>query len=397
MPKTKPHAGNINIAFSHIPSKGWSAGEYYLKNIFIALKSLAETDRPTISLLVQDSDYHSLQPFIDNVLVRPAFNPGSFLSRQLLRIARNLNIKIDRKNQISSFLQKSGVDVLFTIGELGENFSLPLLSWIPDFQHLHFPKLFSDDEIAHRDKSFTRSARNAKRVIVSSQSSYEDLRSFAPWALSKARVMPFVAQIPEEIFNNDVKNICTKFNIPEKYVFLPNQFWKHKNHEIVIKALKKALLQCPSLTIVCTGNTIDQRDVSYFGNLLGMISNAGVREQMVLLGLVPREDMFSLMRQSLTVLQPSLFEGWSTTVEEVKSLGKPLIVSDIPVHREQDAPCANYFDPLDYHNLAECLVTNFSKFNPGPNTEMEKQARSSLARRTNEFGRNFLEIVKELL
>ncbi|HDL00650.1 MAG TPA: glycosyltransferase, partial [candidate division Zixibacteria bacterium] len=304
---------------------------------------------------------------------------------------------IKRKNQISSFLRKSGVNALFTIGELGANFSLPLLSWIPDFQHLHFPDFFSEEENSRRNRTFARSARHAKRIIVSSKSCYEDLRSFAPWALDKARVLPFVAQIPSEVYNRHPKSICSKYNIPERYILLPNQFWKHKNHKVVIEALEKSVPLCPDLTIVCTGNTNEERDQSYFGHLLGLISRAGVREQMVLLGLVPRDDLFSLMRQSMAVLQPSLFEGWSTTVEEVKSLGKSIIVSDIPVHREQGALGAHYFDPHDADSLADCLAKTFLSFRPGPDMKMEELARESLRSRTSEFGRKFVEIVKEMM
>ena len=63
--------------------------------------------------------------------------------------------------------------------------------------------------------------------------------------------------------------------------------------------------------------------------------------------MLPRAHVFRLMRQSLAVLQPSLFEGWSTSVEEAKSVGKRMILLDIPVHREQDPPRALFFDPRD--------------------------------------------------
>ena len=57
--------------------------------------------------------------------------------------------------------------------------------------------------------------------------------------------------------------------------------------------------------------------------------------------------LFQIMRRSLAVLQPSLFEGWSTTLEEARSIGKRTIVSDIAVHREQDLHTAMYFRPRD--------------------------------------------------
>jgi glycosyltransferase involved in cell wall biosynthesis len=55
------------------------------------------------------------------------------------------------------------------------------------------------------------------------------------------------------------------------------------------------------------------------------------------LGVIPRQDMMVLLAHSGGVLNPSRFEGWSTTVEEAKALGKALMLSDIAVHREQVA------------------------------------------------------------
>lgn len=54
-------------------------------------------------------------------------------------------------------------------------------------------------------------------------------------------------------------------------------------------------------------------------------------------------------------MQPSLFEGWSSFVEEARALGLPALLSDIPVHREQNPPGAKYFDPHDPEQLAGLL------------------------------------------
>lgn len=44
----------------------------------------------------------------------------------------------------------------------------------------------------------------------------------------------------------------------------------------------------------------------------------------------------TLMKHAIAIINPSLFEGGSTTVEEAKSLLKVIILSGIPVHREQN-------------------------------------------------------------
>ncbi|MER8775718.1 hypothetical protein NKH79_13690 [Mesorhizobium sp. M0977] len=74
------------------------------------------------------------------------------------------------------------------------------------------------------------------------------------------------------------------------------------------------------------------------------------------LGLVPYEDVFGLNAASDALINPSLFEGWSTTVEEAKALGTRMLLSDISLHREQ-APNATFFPVDDAVALASAMVT----------------------------------------
>ena len=51
---------------------------------------------------------------------------------------------------------------------------------------------------------------------------------------------------------------------------------------------------------------------------------------------ISREDQLGLMRDSLAVVQPSLFEGWGTVVEDAKTLGVQVLCSDIEIHHEEN-------------------------------------------------------------
>jgi glycosyltransferase involved in cell wall biosynthesis len=62
-----------------------------------------------------------------------------------------------------------------------------------------------------------------------------------------------------------------------------------------------------------------------------------------LLGLIPHEYIPALIRSCAALINPSTFEGWSTTVEEAKSMGTPMILSSLRVHREQSED-ALFFD-----------------------------------------------------
>ena len=71
--------------------------------------------------------------------------------------------------------------------------------------------------------------------------------------------------------------------------------------------------------------------------------------------MIPYNDVIHLMYASCAVINPSFFEGWSTTVEEAKSLKKDLIVSNLRVHIEQLKENARFFNPDSYEELSNIL------------------------------------------
>ena len=89
------------------------------------------------------------------------------------------------------------------------------------------------------------------------------------------------------------------------------------------------------VTLACTGHAGDFRHPRYFGELTAFVAQHGLIDAVRFLGVVPQDDLLQLLRYSAAVVQPSLFEGWSTVVEDCKAIGRPMILSDLDVHAEQ--------------------------------------------------------------
>jgi glycosyltransferase involved in cell wall biosynthesis len=154
----------------------------------------------------------------------------------------------------------------------------------------------------------------------------------------------------------DPPAIIAQYNLPSRYFYLPNQFWRHKNHQVVIDAL--ALLKRRGLDVVvaASGSKDDPREPSYFSDLMKDVVRHGLEENFRYLGMIPLAHVYALLRSSTALVNPSRIEGWSTTVEEAKSFGVPMILSDIDVHREQSGGVARYFGADDAEALANHLL-----------------------------------------
>jgi glycosyltransferase involved in cell wall biosynthesis len=73
------------------------------------------------------------------------------------------------------------------------------------------------------------------------------------------------------------------------------------------------------------------------------------------LGFIERKEQLLLMKSSISVIQPSLFEGWSTVVEDAKAMSKHIILSSLEVHREQLNENVIFFKPDNEKELAEII------------------------------------------
>ena len=388
-----PASDRARIALSNLASGKWTAGLTYQRNLLLALRALGD-ERPEVVLVMSGEGEHEFGDLVDGTL-RYSFPQPGFFGRWARRVRKLTGCAA--RDAFSLFLKSQGVDALFCVSQFGPRFDVPLLSWIADFQHVHLPDMFTVEERDQLDEHFAKIAQHADVVVVSSQDARKDFEAFAPDAASKARVMSFVSQPPEGVYDSDPRDVCERYRLPERFFYLPNQFWKHKNHHVVLQALAKLKSGHPEIVVVCTGNTHDHRNPQFFSELLFAVSDMGLRDRFIVLGLVPYAHIFLLMRQSLAVLQPSLFEGWNSIVEEAKSIGKGMLLSDIPVLREQDPPCSVYFDSRNPDELAARMVELFDARDPGPDLALEQAAREALSERTKAYGETFMRIAREAM
>jgi hypothetical protein len=109
--------------------------------------------------------------------------------------------------------------------------------------------------------------------------------------------------------------------------------------------------------------------------------------------------LFDIMkfRRSIGVIQPSLCEGWSTVVEDIRALAKPSILSNLPVHIEQNPAKSHFFDRNDPDSLFNAITKAWSEWKPGPNLNEEELARIDAKQRIKMMGKNFIAIINETM
>jgi glycosyltransferase involved in cell wall biosynthesis len=162
---------------------------------------------------------------------------------------------------------------------------------------------------------------------------------------------------PSDVSPAQSRAIADQYHLPDTFFFLPNQFWVHKNHECVVDALRLLSAEGNRIVVAASGLQADLRRPDHFPRLQARIRDAGLERSFLLLGLIPHDHVLALMRSCAALINPSAFEGWSTTVEEAKAMGTPMILSSLNVHKEQAEDQALYFDKDSPEQLAGILET----------------------------------------
>ena len=134
---------------------------------------------------------------------------------------------------------------LLTHASPGARFTPPALYWMPDFQHCYLPNLFSENELLLRNRLIAMAAERSGHLMLSSNSSARDFEQFfSQYKSTKAHVVQFAPNITAadfEILDNSLdKKSKQQSEQRVVYFYLPNQFWVHKNHTVVLEALKRA-------------------------------------------------------------------------------------------------------------------------------------------------------------
>jgi glycosyltransferase involved in cell wall biosynthesis len=379
------------VAFAYtFDDAAWAGGRNYFASLFRSLQAISQeeielvfvTGTKTVTSLPREFPFLEVHrtPLLDRM------HP--------LWLARQVGLRfLDTDPLFARYLRRLDVDVLSHSGYLGRQPGLKTLPWLFDFQFLHLPAHWTAPQLRWVERRYRAACQQGDGVIVSSFDARRDLEQFLPDAAVPVHVLQFVSNHASADAFPPASTLCERYALPRKYFHLPNQFWTHKNHGVVIDALAQLKGEGIEAVVACTGNTSDPRTPGHFEALMARAEASGVASGFRVLGLIPYADTQALMAHAQAVINPSRFEGWSTTVEEAKTLHKRLLLSDLPVHREQSPSLGKFFSPDDPHTLArlmrECLETEVAE--PCP-AEIE----ASYRRRSDAFAQTYLGIVRSI-
>ncbi len=344
----------LGLIFSN--NTQWIGGTYYIINLIQALSILEDELKPELIILSSKTDYKYLltktsYPYISFELMDE--NPQQFVRKLINKVSGKLVGK-----KLITRRMSAEVDAIFPFEKNNFLANIPLekqIYWIPDFQDKQLPHFFTNDDLEKRDKRNSWIAYHSKKLVVSSNAVLNDLELFYPNYKTKVQVVHFAVTHPQYEHLN-IDELKLQYLLPNDYFFAPNQFWAHKNQITIIKSVLELKKQGIEITVAFSGKENDNRNPGYFPNLKKFVIENDLTQNVKFLGFLDREVQLQLMKNAKAIIQPSLFEGWSTVIEDSMAMNQIIIASDLEVNKEQLGIEGIYFKREDFIELARILV-----------------------------------------
>ena len=370
----------LNIGILTDQFINWGGGIDFIRLILNGLSSInekaSENNRINIFVYVPNKSKYKIK--IKNgvkTIINKVFNKKYQLQNV---IAKNSfvdtfksiddNINVYYYNGAEADLAKMAVNhnidfLLPVFSPLSSSFPKTWAGYIYDFQHKYYPEFFSEEEINNRDQQFSLMLNQAKTIIVNAKSVKNDIEKFVGQTKARIVTLPFCPVLNLDFFETDMN--LDKYNLPEKYFMISNQFWKHKDHVTAFKAFRLFIdqLSDKGVCLVCTGQIHDSRFPDYFDSLQTLILDLNLSDNVRILGYIPKIDQLQILKNCIAIIQPTLFEGGpgGGAVYESVAYGIPSIVSDIPVNKELDDETVSFFKTGSSKDLADKMVEVFYK------------------------------------
>ena len=256
-----------------------------------------------------------------------------------------------------SLLKGLGVDLLFcpfTAPTYYES-DIPIVCTIYDLQYKTYPQFFSVKDVAHRDYTFIQAARRATKIAAISE--YSRSSAIFHGNLDPSQVqtihLRMAQRVVPSIENNS--NILGGLGLTsQRYIIYPANFWKHKNHEMLLIAFSLACSEGLSddIQLVCTGASCARQTW-----LKQAVRIMNLSERVIFPGYLSDADIATLMIYCSGIIFPSLYEGFGLPVIEAMAVGVPVACSNLTSLPEVADNAAILFDPRVPTQISKAIIS----------------------------------------
>lgn len=214
-----------------------------------------------------------------------------------------------------------------------------------DLSFLHFPEMFTKEDL-WKLKNWTKfSAQNADHIITISNFSKADI--IKEYKISKDKITVAYPGYDRGVYKPQERK-------QGNYIIYIGTIQPRKN----LVRLMEAVSKIENLDLMIVGKTEGEgRQGWMYADILKTPKELGIADRVKFLGFVPSEELVVLLSEALAFVQPSLWEGFGIPVVEAMACGMPVIVSNASSLPEVVGNAGLLFDPYSVDQIEQAIRT----------------------------------------
>lgn len=235
---------------------------------------------------------------------------------------------------------------------------IPYLITIWDLQHRRqpfWPEVSSDGKWQVLEENYREEIQRAAGVVTGTEQGKEEIKFFYGKLSDHIIVapMPVPDALParEDLADDILKN----YNLPERFMLYPAQFWPHKNHWALLQAWHLLQLRGEHIHLVLVG--ADKGNLKY---VKSMVAQLKLEKAVSILGFVAQTELEALYRTAHGLVYVTYFGPDNLPPLEAFSFGCPVIASAVAGAREQLGEAAILVDPASPAAIADAVTALIS-------------------------------------
>lgn len=232
---------------------------------------------------------------------------------------------------------------------------IKFITTIMDTCHLDFKgtKNFKETNLPiylYREHVYKKNLPLAYRVIT--ESNFLKKKIIKIYKLKYKSVVS-IPNVPSLLLKSkkglSIASIKKKFNISSPFYFYPAQFWEHKNHMIILEALRILNLKNIYIKFIFCG-----KDKGNLKSIVRKIDEYQVKKNVKIIDYVNDEELLLLYKLSKALIIPTYFGPTNIPPIEAWSLHRPVAYSTL--NRNHGKNAAIYFNPDSPNELVDVIL-----------------------------------------
>ena len=264
---------------------------------------------------------------IARLISKIRINPRYVFIKNILELLFPLNL-------LEKELEFDGIDLIFFITPSNLAYDLYKLNYIYtiwDLCHLdnpEFPEIRLNNQFEIREKLYSKVLKKSSFIITDCKENKKKIAKNYLVNRKKIITIPFEPSSKLTLEKNlefESNLLKERFNKKTKYLFYPAQYWAHKNHIYILKALKILKSEEKSdVGVIFTGS--DKGNLSF---LKEYAFKNDLINDVIFLNFVSDNDISRIYQHAFALVMPSYFGPSNLPPLEAFNFSLPVIYPDI--------------------------------------------------------------------